>query len=168
MPIGQIAFLGFAFVSVVAALRVVTSRRVFHAALWLIATFFGVAAVYMLLESPFMAAIQIFLYIGGVAVLTVIAIMVTKGVMREDRRILNRPVAAGVVSLASLALFVTMVWMIIQLPLPEEPVFPVTPGSLSLLGAALVDPEGYLLPFEVVSVMLLAVLVVSLYLGKER
>ncbi len=165
MLIGQIVFLGFAFVSVVAALRVVTSHRVFHAALWLIVAFLGVAAVYMLLESPFMAAIQIFLYIGGVAVLTVIAIMVTKGVMREDRRILNRPVAAGVVSLA---LFVTMVWMIIQLPLPEEPVFPVTPGSLSLLGAALVDPEGYLLPFEVVSVMLLAVLVVSLYLGKER
>jgi len=165
MPIGQIAFLGFAVVSVIAALRVVTSRRVFHAALWLIAAFFGVAAIYMLLESPFMAAIQIFLYIGGVAVLTVIAIMVTKGVMREDRRILNRPVAAGVVSLA---LFVTMVWMIIQLPLPEEPVFPVVEGSLSLLGAALVDPKGYLLPFEVVSVMLLAVLVVSLYLGKER
>lgn len=165
MPIGQIVFMAFAVFSVVAALRVVTSRRVFHAALWLIAAFFGVAAVYMLLESPFMAAIQLFLYIGGVAVLTVIAIMVTKGVMREDRRILSRPIAAGIISFA---LFITMVWMIAQLPLPEEPVFPVSAGSLSLLGAALVDPEGYLLPFEVVSVMLLAVLIVSLYLGKER
>jgi NADH:ubiquinone oxidoreductase subunit 6 (subunit J) len=41
-------------------------------------------------------------------------------------------------------------------------------GGLELLGAALVDPSGYLLPFEVVSVMMLVVLIGSLYLGKER
>jgi NADH-quinone oxidoreductase subunit J len=112
-----------------------------------------------------MAGVQLFIYIGGVAVLTVIAIMVTKGIMRQDRRMVNDPGAALVVAAL---LFGVMVWMIVSLPLPAEPIFPVPEGGLGLLGAALVDPEGFLLPFEVVSLMLLVVLVGSLFLGRER
>ncbi len=165
MPVSQVVFLAVGALALGAAVRVVMSHRVFHAALWLIGSFFGVAALYMLLESPFMAGIQLFLYIGGVAVLTVIAIMVTKGGMRPDRRSTNDPWSSAVVAVA---LFAVMVWMIIQLPLPAEPASQVHGESLHLLGAALVDPEGYLLPFEVVSVMLLIVLIGSLYLGRER
>ncbi|MGC9523300.1 MAG: NADH-quinone oxidoreductase subunit J family protein [Anaerolineae bacterium] len=161
----QILFLVFAALALGGAVRVVSSRRIFHAALWLITSFFGVAALYMLLESPFMAGIQLFLYIGGVAVLTVIAIMVTKGVMRQDKRTLNDPWSSAIVAGA---LFAVMVWMIVQLPLPEAPPSSVPEAGLELLGAALVDPAGYLLPFEVVSVMLLVVLIGALYLGKER
>ncbi|MBN1249594.1 MAG: NADH-quinone oxidoreductase subunit J [Anaerolineae bacterium] len=162
---GQVVFALFSIMALGAAVRVVICHRIFHGALWLIASFFGVAAIYLFLESPFMAGIQLFIYIGGVAVLTVIAIMVTKGIMREDRPTLNDPWSAGVVSVA---LFAVMVWMILQLPLPTEPTVPVLEEGLVLLGAALVDPAGYLLPFEIVSVMMLVVLIGSLYLGKER
>jgi NADH-quinone oxidoreductase subunit J len=133
--------------------------------MWLVGSFFGVAAIYMLLESPFMAGIQLFIYIGGVAVLTVIAIMVTKGMMRQDRRTVNDPWSSLVVAVS---LFGVMVWMIVQVPLPTEPIFPVSEGGISLLGAALVDPEGFMLPFQVVSIMLLVVLLAALFLGRER
>jgi len=97
MSVGQIVFVLCAAFAIGAAALVVTSHRIFHAALWLIGSFFGVAALYMLLESPFMAGIQLFLYIGGVAVLTVIAIMVTKGGMRQDRRTTIDPWSSAIV-----------------------------------------------------------------------
>lgn len=165
MYAGQIVFLIFGCLILGASVRVVTSHRIFHAALWLIGAFLCVAVVYMLLESPFMAGIQLFLYIGGIAVLTVIAIMVTKGVMSRDSRTLSNAWSAAVVSLS---LFAVMAWTIVQLDLPTEPAMPAEAASLSLLGAALVDPGGYLLPFEVVSVLMLVVLIGSLYLGRER
>jgi NADH-quinone oxidoreductase subunit J len=161
----QLLFIFFSVVAIGAAVRVVTCVRIFHAAMWLIASFFGVAAIYMMLESPFMAGIQLFIYIGGVAVLTVISIMVTKGVMRQDKHTLNDPLSAAAVSLA---LFGVMVWMILQIPLPLQPAFPVVEDDLTLLGLAMVDADRFLLPFEITSIMLLTVLIGSLYLGRER
>lgn len=160
----HIIFIIFSILILGALTRVVTCHRIFHASMWLILAFFGTAAVYLMLESPFLAGIQLFIYIGGVAVLTVIAIMVTKGMMRQSTKTTRDPLSALVMAVA---LFFTMAWTIVQLPLPEEPLFPVTEGQLVELGSALVDPGQYLLPFEVVSVVLVVVLISSLYLGRE-
>ncbi len=165
MVVGQLVFLIVGCAVVAAAIRVVTSPRIFHAALWLVGSFFGVAIVYMLLESPFMAGIQLFIYIGGIAVLTVVAIMVTKNAMGTNTRTLSNGWAAAIVSVS---LFGVMAWTIVQLDLPTEPGMPISGESLALLGAALVDPGGYLLPFEVVSVLLAVVLIGALFLGRER
>lgn len=161
----RILFVLFSIVAIGAAVRVVTCRRIFHAALWLIVSFFSIAAIYMLLESPFMAGVQFFLYIGGVAVLTVIAIMVTKGSMGR-----NLPVVSDTFASLGIAgmLFAVMVYTILNIPFPEYPLTQVPENSLELLGMALVDPEGFLLPFEVVSIMLLVVLISALYLARER
>jgi NADH-quinone oxidoreductase subunit J len=132
--------------------------------MWLIIAFLGIAAVYMLLDSPFLAGIQLFLYIGGVAVLTVIAIMVTKGIMRQNKKTHRDPWTSLI---TAFAIFFAMVWSIVQIPWPEEPLYPITDGQLAMLGSSLVDPAGYLLPFEVVSIVLLVVLISSLYLGRE-
>jgi len=165
MYLGQLIFLIVGCVMVAAAIRVVTSHRIFHAALWLIASFFCVAIVYMLLESPFMAGIPLFIYIGGIAVLTVVAIMVTKDAMSADSRTVSNGWSAAIVAIS---LFGVMAWTIVQLDLPTEPGMPVSGDSLPLLGAALVDPGGYLLPFEVVSVLLTVVLIGALFLGREH
>lgn len=165
MSVPRVLFLLFASLALTAATRVVTSRRVFHAALWLIISFFGVAAIYLLLAAPFMAGVQLFLYIGGVAVLTVIAIMVTKGVMRLGTRVSNEP---GTSLLMAVVLFGVMVWMIVSIPWQQLPLAPPGETDLAALGEAMVDPAGYLLPFEVVSLMLLVVMLGSLYLGKGR
>ncbi|MDF1513539.1 MAG: NADH-quinone oxidoreductase subunit J [Anaerolineae bacterium] len=161
----QITFILFSALILGAAIRVVTCRRIFHASMWLIVAFFGIAAVYLLLDSPFLAGIQLFLYIGGVAVLTVIAIMVTKGIMLQTAHTTHDPWAAAIMALA---VFITMTWSIVQIPWPDEPLYAVAPGQLALLGGNLVDPQGFLLPFEVVSLVMVVVLISSLYLGKEK
>jgi NADH-quinone oxidoreductase subunit J len=160
----QIIFIVFSFMILVALIRVVTCHRIFHASMWLIVGFFGIAAIYLLLESPFLAGIQVFLYIGGVAVLTVIAIMVTKGIMRQSTKTTHDPWTSLIMAVA---IFFAMAWGIVQIPWPEVPLYPVTEEQLALLGNALVDPAGYLLPFEVVSIVLVVVLISSLYLGRE-
>lgn len=165
MSVQQLLFMIFGSLALVSAIRVVTSHRIFHAAMWLILSFFGIAAIYLLLESPFMAGIQLFIYIGGVAVLTVIAIMVTKGIMRLDRRMMNDPWISAMIAFS---LFAVMAWMTYQIVWPATPLFSVSDEDLVLLGMSLVDPSRYLIPFEVISLMLLVVLIGALYLGKER
>jgi NADH-quinone oxidoreductase subunit J len=160
----QIIFIFCSAVIIGALIRVVTCHQIFHASMWLIIAFFGISVIYVLLDSPFLAGIQLFIYIGGVAVLTVIAIMVTKGIMRQTRKTQRDP---WISFITASTVFFTMVWGILQIPWPDEPLYPVTEGQLALLGKALVDPGGYLLPFEVVSIVMCIVLISSLYLGRE-
>ncbi len=161
----QIVFLVFAVFALVAAIKVVTTPRISHAVLWLMSCFFGVAVLYLLLDSPFMAGIQLLIYTGGVAVLIGVASVVLRGAAREAQRRVTHSWPASIVALS---LFLLMAWMTVELPLPEVPQAANPEGSLALLGAALVDPAGYLLPFELIGVLLLVLLVGALYLGKER
>ncbi|MEI8166982.1 MAG: NADH-quinone oxidoreductase subunit J, partial [Chloroflexales bacterium] len=82
----QIVFGLIAALIVGAAVMVVTARNVIHAALWLIASFFGVAALYMLLEAEFIAVVQILVYVGAIAILILFAIMLTRQVTGEGVR----------------------------------------------------------------------------------
>jgi NADH-quinone oxidoreductase subunit J len=162
---GQVLFLLFGGLSVVAAARMVTARRSFNALLWLMGCFACIAGLYLLLESPFMAGIQLLISIGGIGILIMFAMLVTKGAMRAEGHAVR---ASGAAAALALALFLVMAWMAVQLPLPETALSPVPEGSLGQLGAVLVDPEMYLLPFEVVGVLLLVALIGGLYLGRER
>ena len=66
---------GFILVS---ALMVVTTRNLIHAALWLVATLFGVAVVYATLDASFLAVVQVVVYIGAIAIMFIFAVMLTK------------------------------------------------------------------------------------------
>ena len=67
----EIVFLIIAFVTLFAALEVVTSPNLVHSALWLILTLFGVAATFVLLNAAFLAVVQVVVYIGAIAVLMI-------------------------------------------------------------------------------------------------
>ena len=71
----QIVFLIVAFVTLSSGLMVVTTRNLVHAALWLVATLFGVAVTYALLNANFLAIVQVVVYIGAIAILWVNMIM---------------------------------------------------------------------------------------------
>ena len=158
-------FLFFAAMSVGAAFKVVSAREVFHAALWLILMFFGVGALYLLLDAPFMTGLQLFIYIGGVAVLNIMAIMVTRQMMHPTEPIANDPFTAALMALAT---FGAIVWMILQIPFAVSDLITEPPGRLAMIGEALVDLNGYVLPFEVASLLLLVVLISVMYLARER
>ena len=83
MTIEKIIFLVIAAISLGAALMVVTARKLIHSALWLILTLFGVAVVYGLLDAGFLAAAQVVIYIGAIAILFIFAVMLTRRVMQD-------------------------------------------------------------------------------------
>jgi NADH-quinone oxidoreductase subunit J len=162
----QILFFVFGVIALGAGVAVVTVRRVFHAALWLLLAFFGVAGLFVLLEAPFFAAVQLFVYMGAIGVLIVFALMLTQGVMSEERTRFNEQwVMAGVVAAA---LLVAMVYVIFEIPFTGAEPPPLTEDSLYLLGITFVSPEAFALPFEVASILLVAALLGAVVIAKER
>ncbi len=167
MTIAQIIFIAISAITVIASILVVASRNLVHAALWLVLSLAGVAVLFVLLQASFLAVVQVVIYIGAIAILIIFAVMLTRRVMRETKPQVNRYWWIG--ALAALLLFVTLVVILNQvpsaassvseLPLPEE-------DLLSMLGTALVDVDGFVLPFEVASVLLLAALIGSLVIAR--
>ncbi len=165
MTLEQVLFIIFGVITLGAALLVVTRRNMFHAALFLILSFFGVAGLYVLLEAPFLAAVQLLIYVGGIAVLIVFAIMVTRDMTNPDVPGANRQWWAA--ALVSLALCGVLGWVVLNHNWGATP-GPVPENSIAILGTMLVDPEGMVLPFEVASVLLLVAFIGAVTIAKER
>ncbi len=162
----QIVFILTAVVTLFAALRVVTTPNMIHAALWLIVALFGVAVFYLLLSASFLAMAQIIVYIGAIAILMMFVIMLTRREMR-DRGPQTGPQWKWA-AILSVLLFGGLVWMVKSVSLPVSPVAEVPESSIADLGRALVSPNGFVIPFEVASVLLLAALIGAVYVAWTR
>lgn len=164
----QILFLIAAAITLVSAVMVVTVRRMMHAALWLVLSLLGVAMIFAMLEASFFAVVQVVVYIGAIATLIIFAVMLTRRVMDESVPQTNR--GWGLAVLASAGIFAGILgalsaWVgfsAIPAALPDQA------QNISMLGRALVSPDGYVLPFEIASVLLLAVLVGAIYVATEQ
>ncbi|MCK4316607.1 MAG: NADH-quinone oxidoreductase subunit J, partial [Anaerolineae bacterium] len=134
------------------------------AALFLTLSFFGVAALYVLLKAPLLAAVQ-FIYAIAVAVLIILAIVYTWGpASRQQSQATRQWGAAAIVALLLCAM---LVWVILSHDWggSGEPV----PGnSIALLGAALVDPAGFALPLVLVPITLLIALAGAAAIAREH
>ena len=170
MTIEKIIFLVIAAVSLGAAAMVVTARKLIHSALWLILTLFGVAVVYGLLDAGFLAAAQVVIYIGAIAILFIFAVMLTRRVMHDTGSQNNQYwwVAAPLSAL----LFGGLVWMMSNWQGYSTELPKLTPearsGMLKQLGQLLVSPDGYVLPFELASVLLVAALIGAIWVAWDR
>lgn len=150
------------------AVMVVTVRNTIHAALWLIATFFTVGALYLLMQAEFLALAQVLIYVGAISILVLFAIMLTRDVegMHGNGLLVKRWWIGGVVAAALFGLLIAPTvyshpWRI-ALPLPEgAPVASTVEIGTSFL-------REYLLPFEVVSVLLVAALIGAIVIGFEE
>ena len=161
-------FFLFSAFTLLSALRVVMVRNLFHAAVWLIATLAGVAALFALLEAGFLAAVQVLAYIGAIAILIICAIMLTRGMMSSTERRLNS--WSGLGAVVSVVLLVILAQVILSFPwaTPGMALAHAPDDNIETLGKAIVDPAQFLLPFEVVSVLLLVALVGSVYVARAR
>ncbi len=83
MTADQIIFLLCAALILGSALMVVTTRKLIHAALWLVAALFGVAVLYAILQASFLAVVQVVVYIGAIAILFIFAVMLTRREMLD-------------------------------------------------------------------------------------
>lgn len=164
----DIVFLITAVLTLVAALQVVTTPKLVHAALWLVATLFGVAVTFVLLNATFLAVVQVVVYIGAIAILMIFAIMLTRKVMTDTGPQLNKTwwlsALLGIVLFVGLAvIFVNSSAGQVNLPALAADVDPV-----SQLGLSLVSPSAYILPFELASVLLLAALIGSIVVAWKK
>jgi NADH-quinone oxidoreductase subunit J len=153
---------------------VVATRNVIHSALWLIASFFGVGALYLLLEAEFAAVIQVLVYVGAVSILMLFAIMLTRHVTGEgehqyySRWWLSLGVSALLFAAVLVPTLVRQSWRPVETP-PAGPTIPGQPtgiaGSLEI-GQAFM--REYVIPFEVASVLLLVALVGAIVVAYEE
>ena len=162
----QIIFLLTAVVTLISAFRVVTTPNMIHAALWLVTTLVGVAVLYVLLSAPFLAVAQVVIYVGAIAILMMFVIMLTRREMRDRGPQTGKqwPWAA----VLAVLLFGGLVWMVQQMSLAAAPAGAVPENSIAELGKALVSPNGFVIPFEVASVLLLAALIGAVYVAWTR
>jgi NADH-quinone oxidoreductase subunit J len=165
MTADQVIFILTGLVILASALMVVTTRKLLHAALWLVVALFGVAVLYALLQANFLAVIQVVVYIGAIAILFIFAVMLTRRNLMENGAQTRPnwwiPALLGILILAGL------VMLIFSVPGISRTAAAMPPGldTVQALGSALVSPDGYVLPFEVASVLMLAALVGAVYIA---
>ncbi|HEY8482097.1 MAG TPA: NADH-quinone oxidoreductase subunit J [Spirillospora sp.] len=159
----EVVFALLGVVAVAAAVLVVTTRRLVHAALWLVVSFGALAGGYLVLTAEFVAWVQVLIYVGAVVVLLLFGIMLTRAPIGEspDLDSGNRWAAAAV-AVATAAVLVTVVVMGFG---DERITAREGDGAAETLGASVF--RTWVLPFEVLSVLLLASLVGAIVLSRS-
>ncbi len=164
----SILFYLFATVAVFSAFYVTKSRSPVNSALWLVTTFICLAALYIMLDAPFMAAIQIMVYAGAIMVLIIFVIMLLNLGTAVKKRYTHALVWGGAMSV--LMLFVTN--FLIRRGVPTGKLGDVTTqtiqsyGHTELIGKAMFT--DFLLPFEIASILLLVAIVGAVILSKRE
>jgi len=157
-----------ALVAVVSSLLVVTCRNPINSALSLILTFFCLATFYVMLNAPFMAAVQVIVYAGAIMVLIVFVIMLLNIRVEAGRRVRHSLLIGSLVGAGVLV----ETWYLLNNSsatgvrggMSPEAVF--AAGNTELIGRALFT--DFLLPFEVTSILLLVAIVGSVILAKRK
>lgn len=161
--LSSLVFYLIAGITVVSALGVAFSRNIVYSAFALMGTFMGAAGLFVLLAADFLAVIQVLVYVGGILVLMLFAVMLTHRI--SDVRVSNRSVGT-LPALVLVALIAAVMGKA------------VLGASWHAVSAAAVQPTtygigntfltGYLLPFEVASLVLLAALVGAVVLSRKE
>tara|TARA_B110000014_G_scaffold254282_1_gene234698 strand:+ start:258 stop:875 length:618 start_codon:yes stop_codon:yes gene_type:complete len=161
---GELIFLGLIIIIASSAVWVVASPNLVHSAVSLLFTLFGVAGLYVFLYADFLAATQIVIYVGGILVLIIFGVMLTNKIDKpviisnSSNKIIGVFVSGFIFSILSIIVVQTK-WNI--LPNNSE-----GPSTVELIGNLILGK--YLLPFELVSILLLAALVGAAMLARKK
>jgi len=163
LDISQIAFIVFSILAIGGAIGVVTARRLFHSALYLILTLFAVTGYYVLLSAGFLAAVQLMVYVGAVAILILFAIMFSRQGMSTQQTQRNHQWWGSLIFAAVLLVVLIIAVNTVDWPLSSDTPAPdtVTQLGLSLLGT-------YLIPFLAIGVLLSVALIGAVILAREK
>jgi NADH-quinone oxidoreductase subunit J len=168
-----ILFYALAALLLLSAGLVVTVKDIFHAALWLALALFAVAALYVMLGAYFLAAIQVLIYIGAVVVLAIFVINLTRTVTGAPVTLSRRwVIPAALVSALTACLIVIALLKSADAGTPgaaaaAAPPLPPGQDSAAVLGRHLLG--DFVIPFELVSVLLLSALIAAIAIvGKDR
>lgn len=163
MPMRAVIFYLLALLTVGSAAVVAFSRSIVYSAFSLLGAFMGVAGLYVLLAADFVAVIQVLVYVGGILVLIIFAVMLTHRI--DDVAVSNRSVGrlpATVIILTVGALMGSAIVSARWVQTPEVRIAPTTAG----IGEAFLGP--YILPFELASVVLLVALIGAIVVSRKE
>ena len=150
-----IIFYILAAVIIGGGLLAVTSTKIFRSAVYLLFSLIGIAGLYFLLDYEFIAAVQIIVYVGGIVVLIIFSIFLTHGSGEDMKRpALGRAVFSGLAALLGLILCVNIIHQQVFVKTTEIAIDP-SPANIGTQMLSTTE-HGYVLPFELVSMLLLA------------
>lgn len=166
----QIMFIIFSAVIIVFSILTVTSRRILRGATFLLFVLVATAGIYFMLNYQFLAAVQLTLYAGGIIVLIIFSILLTSHISQKFE-----PVGALKVIFSALA---AVIGCILTLITVLNYKFSATVGTLhatskqinmNVIGKTLLSygDNGYILPFEVISILLLAAMIAAIIIAKK-
>ncbi|MBS1603178.1 MAG: NADH-quinone oxidoreductase subunit J [Bacteroidetes bacterium] len=158
MGASAVIFYILSFLVLVAGLLAVTSRKIFRSAIWLLFSLAGVAGLYFWLQMEFIAAVQIVVYVGGIVVLIIFSIFLTQ----QSGRDLPAPVRSrAIFSVVAVCLGFVLTCVVLRQYAFGQTGHSVAGAGVDKIGTQLLSTSehGYVLPFEVISVLLLAALI---------
>lgn len=157
MTATQIIFYTIAAFILLTALLSVTSRKIFRSAIWLLFSLIGVAGLYFWLSVEFIAAVQIVVYVGGIVVLIIFSIFLTQqsGLQMPKAPVL-RLVSSILAVIFGFTLTMLLIWQYGFIPTDQEFSWTMSSIGTNMLGT---KDNGFALPFEVVSILLLAAMI---------
>ena len=140
------------------AILSVTTRKIFRSAIWLLFSLIGVAGLYFWLQVEFIAAVQIVVYVGGIVVLIIFSIFLTQ---QSGKEMQNPSVLRTIASLLSVLFGFAFTYILIYKNNFSAPPDKGFDWSVNKIGSQMLETgeNGYALPFEVVSILLLAAMV---------
>jgi NADH-quinone oxidoreductase subunit J len=163
----QVMFLLLAAVIVVFSILTVTSRRILRAAVFLLFVLVATAGLYFQLNYNFLAAVQLTVYAGGIVVLIIFSILLTSHISEN----MNKPslisslfsaLAAGAGAILTIATIFTFTFQPNRIPEIGSDVHTIGKQLISY------DKEGFVLPFEVISILLLAAMIAAIIIAKKE
>lgn len=166
MVSNQIMFILFAAMIIVFSVLTVTSRKILRAATYLLFVLVSTSGLYFMLNYQFLAAVQLTLYAGGIVVLIIFSILLTSHISQKFespglKKVIFSAIAAGAGAILSIITILDYQFSATTQAAQEV--------DMRLIGKSLlsVEYDGYVLPFEVISVLLLAAMISAIVVAKK-
>jgi NADH-quinone oxidoreductase subunit J len=163
-----VIFLGVGLITILTSLMVITRKNPIHSALFLVMTFLGVAVLYLLLQSPFIAIVQAIVYAGAIVMLIVFVLMLLD--LEEELRSGLKLLYSKVIGGALAVFFFFAIVYAVSATGPTGKMGSATPAQMSAnvrsVGETLLS--RYLFPFEIATILLVAAIIGAVVLSKKK
>ena len=162
----RIIFYLIALIMIVFAIKAVSSRKMLRSVIYLLFVLIGISGIYFMVDYTFMAAVQLAVYAGGVIVLIIFSVLLVHHIeLRLDVSNLSQRILAGVLSLAGLGLTLFAIYTYQFNPVENSNTIEVADIGRGMLSY---EAGGFILPFEVISVLLVAVMIGAIVIAKGK
>ena len=167
LTFGQVMFYVFSGIIVLFSILTVTTRRILRAATYLLFVLVSTASFYFMLNFQFLAAVQLTLYAGGIVVLIIFSILLTSHISQKFEPVSYKKVIMG--GIASIAGAILCIITILDYKFQATSAA-AQEVNMNVIGKSLLnyDIEGFVLPFEVISILLLAAMIAAIVIAKKE